>query len=71
MVPKINNPKIDLGWFKDHLSNLFSGFFYFDVWLRVFDYIIGIGFIEGSFDKVIASVVGGILSQVNYSSFTT
>ncbi|CAK65606.1 unnamed protein product (macronuclear) [Paramecium tetraurelia] len=71
LVPKLNNPKINMGWFKDHLSNLFSGFFYFDVWLRVFDYIIGIGFIEGSFDKVIASVVGGILNEINYSTFTT
>ncbi|CAD8207793.1 unnamed protein product [Paramecium pentaurelia] len=71
LVPKLNNPKIDMGWFKDHLSNLFSGFFYFDVWLRVFDYIIGIGFIEGSFDKVIGSVVGGILNEINYQSFTT
>ncbi|CAD8204902.1 unnamed protein product [Paramecium octaurelia] len=71
LVPKLNNPKIDMGWFKDHLSNLFSGFFYFDVWLRVFDYIIGIGFIDGSFDKVIASIVGGILNEINYSTFTT
>ncbi|CAD8123319.1 unnamed protein product [Paramecium sonneborni] len=71
LVPKINNSKITMMWFKDHLSNLFSGYFYFDVWLRVFDYIIGIGFIEGSFDRVIASVVGGILDQVNYQSFTT
>lgn len=55
-----------MGWFKDHLSNLFSGFFYFDVWLRIFDYIIGIGFIEGSFDKVIASIIGGILNEINY-----
>lgn len=43
------------------MSNLFSDFFYFDVWLRVFDYVMCIGFLDGSFDKVIASVVGGIL----------
>lgn len=48
------------------MNNLFSDFFYFDIWLRVFDYIIGIGFVYGDFGKAIGSVIGGILNEVDY-----
>lgn len=60
MLPNLSCEKLPITWFKEHMSNLFSGFFYFDVWLRVFDYIIGIGYSDGNFDKAVASVVGGI-----------
>jgi hypothetical protein len=58
----MHSDKLNLKWFKPHLSNLFSEYFYFDVWLRVFDYIVGIGFVYDKLSKAVASVVGGILN---------
>ncbi|CAD8179346.1 unnamed protein product [Paramecium octaurelia] len=71
MIPKIQCEKLDFQWFRSHLNNLFSDFFYFDIWLRVFDYIIGIGFVNGDFDRAIASVIGGILNEVDSNKYRT
>ncbi|CAD8074013.1 unnamed protein product [Paramecium primaurelia] len=71
MIPKINCEKLDFEWFRIHLNNLFSDFFYFDIWLRVFDYIIGIGYVNGDYDRVIASVIGGILNEVDQNKYRT
>lgn len=50
--------------FYDHVINFFSDFFYFDAWLRVMDYVIGVGFVSGNINKALASVVGGIILSV-------
>ncbi|CAK84085.1 unnamed protein product (macronuclear) [Paramecium tetraurelia] len=71
MIPKIQHDQIDVEWLRTHLNNLFSDFFYFDIWLRVFDYIIGIGFVNGDLSKAIASVIGGILTEVDYKQYRT
>ncbi|CAK84561.1 unnamed protein product (macronuclear) [Paramecium tetraurelia] len=71
MIPKMQCDKLDFQWFRTHMNNLFSDFFYFDIWLRVFDYIIGIGFVNGDFDRAIASVIGGILNEVDSKKYRT
>ncbi|CAD8102062.1 unnamed protein product [Paramecium sonneborni] len=44
-------------------------FFYFDICLRVFDYIFGIGFLDCNFDKAIGNVIGGIQNRVDYKQY--
>jgi len=57
--------------FTDHLKNLFSDFFRFDIWLRVLDYVITIGYISGGhYPKVLASVIGGIFESKEFKHRT-